>query len=206
MSECWQDGDLRAALDRELPAEEMERLTAHVAECGDCGARQKELARRAGTVSLWMDDLAESAPIVVPMPVRRTAWRKWAVAGLAAAACLAIAMVAIARRTGSAGPMFPQQVTALAPPSVALGPVAASVPEVAPAPRMRSAAAVSRPALRVRRGKSQQVEQFIALDSEPFETGLVVRVALGPDEVQADVVFSPDGRARAYRLVNEKLN
>jgi hypothetical protein len=52
----------------------------------------------------------------------------------------------------------------------------------------------------------QQVEQFIALDNEPFETGLVVRVALGPDEVQADVVFSPDGRARAYRLVNERLN
>jgi anti-sigma factor RsiW len=43
---------------------------------------------------------------------------------------------------------------------------------------------------------------FVPLDSEPIDAGLVVRVSLGPDNVQADVVISADGRARAYRLVD----
>ena len=42
----------------------------------------------------------------------------------------------------------------------------------------------------------------MALDDEPIDTGVVMRVALGPAEVPADVVFSPDGRPRAIRLVN----
>jgi hypothetical protein len=44
------------------------------------------------------------------------------------------------------------------------------------------------------------------LDDEPFEMGVVRRVALGPEEVLADVVFSPDGRARAIRLVDDSGN
>ena len=43
---------------------------------------------------------------------------------------------------------------------------------------------------------------FVPLDSEPIDAGLVVRVSLGPNNVQADVVVSADGRARAYRLVD----
>jgi anti-sigma factor RsiW len=43
---------------------------------------------------------------------------------------------------------------------------------------------------------------FIALDNEPIETGMVVRVAFGPDQVLADVIITPDGRPRAYRLVD----
>jgi anti-sigma factor RsiW len=43
---------------------------------------------------------------------------------------------------------------------------------------------------------------FVALDNEPIDAGLVVRVSLGPNNVQADVIVSADGRARAYRLVN----
>jgi anti-sigma factor RsiW len=43
--------------------------------------------------------------------------------------------------------------------------------------------------------------QFVALDDEPIETGMVVRVAVGPDQVQADVIIGPDGRARAFRLI-----
>jgi hypothetical protein len=42
---------------------------------------------------------------------------------------------------------------------------------------------------------------FVALDNDPIETGMVVRVALGPDQVLADVIVAPDGRPRAYRLV-----
>jgi hypothetical protein len=44
---------------------------------------------------------------------------------------------------------------------------------------------------------------FIALDNEPIETGMVVRVAFGPDQVLADVIITPDGRPRAYRLVDK---
>jgi anti-sigma factor RsiW len=43
---------------------------------------------------------------------------------------------------------------------------------------------------------------FVALDNEPIDAGLVVRVSLGPDNIQADVIMTADGRARAYRLVN----
>jgi hypothetical protein len=49
-------------------------------------------------------------------------------------------------------------------------------------------------------------EEFIPLDNEPFEAGLVVRVALGLDQIPADVIYSADGRARAYRLVNVNSN
>ena len=45
---------------------------------------------------------------------------------------------------------------------------------------------------------------FVALDNEPIDAGLVVRVSLGPNNVQADVIITADGRARAYRLVNSQ--
>ena len=45
---------------------------------------------------------------------------------------------------------------------------------------------------------------FVALDNEPIDAGLVVRVSLGPNNVQADVIITADGRARAYRLVNNQ--
>jgi hypothetical protein len=43
---------------------------------------------------------------------------------------------------------------------------------------------------------------FLALDDEPIETGIVVRVALGEAEIPADVIFGTDGRAHAIRLVS----
>ena len=51
-------------------------------------------------------------------------------------------------------------------------------------------------------GTAQAARPFIALDNEPIETGMVVRVAFGPNQVQADVIVAPDGRPRAYRLVD----
>ena len=54
---------------------------------------------------------------------------------------------------------------------------------------------------------AQVARPFIALDNEPIETGMVVRVAFGPDQVLADVIITPDGRPRAYRLVeNPSIN
>jgi len=44
-------------------------------------------------------------------------------------------------------------------------------------------------------------DHFLALDDEPIEGGIVMRVTV-PGSTPADIVFSPDGRARAIRLVN----
>jgi anti-sigma factor RsiW len=49
-----------------------------------------------------------------------------------------------------------------------------------------------------------QKAEFVALDNEPIDAGLVVRVSLGPENIQADVIISADGRARAYRLVSNR--
>ena len=49
-----------------------------------------------------------------------------------------------------------------------------------------------------------QRADFVPLDNEPIDAGLVVRVSLGPNNVQADVIVSADGRARAYRLVSNQ--
>jgi anti-sigma factor RsiW len=53
---------------------------------------------------------------------------------------------------------------------------------------------------------AETARPFIALDNEPIETGMVVRVAFGPDQVLADVIITPDGRPRAYRLVDYTSN
>jgi hypothetical protein len=50
--------------------------------------------------------------------------------------------------------------------------------------------------------KKQLRQVFLALDDEPIETGVVIRVALGDAGIPADVVFGADGRARAIRLVD----
>jgi anti-sigma factor RsiW len=51
---------------------------------------------------------------------------------------------------------------------------------------------------------ARQQGEFVALDNQPIDAGLVVRVSLGPDNLQADVIISADGRARAYRLVSNQ--
>jgi hypothetical protein len=50
--------------------------------------------------------------------------------------------------------------------------------------------------------KFADTDYFLALDDDPIELGVVVRVALdGAAAVQADVVFDADGRPRAIRPV-----
>ena len=43
---------------------------------------------------------------------------------------------------------------------------------------------------------------FMALDDDPIDAGVVLRVALAAGQ-QADVIYSSDGRPRAIRLVSE---
>jgi len=95
--------------------------------------------------------------------------------------------------------------------------VAASRPKAAPKParlwpRWAGAAAIAAtiamllltPQVKPPAPKPVALEKgdFVPLDSDPIDAGLVVRVSLGPNNVQADVVVSADGRARAYRLVD----
>ena len=39
MSECWDEGGLRAYFDRELPPEDLSRVAAHIGACAECHAR-----------------------------------------------------------------------------------------------------------------------------------------------------------------------
>jgi len=113
----------------------------------------------------------------------------------ALAACLALAVILFPKHTA------PTQLTASAQ---------APPPVVAPAPAATPPSAVQPVQLKLHphpaRPRAQAVEYFVALDDEPFEIGEVRRVALGPREVPADVVYSPDGRPRAIRLVDEPRN
>jgi hypothetical protein len=60
---------------------------------------------------------------------------------------------------------------------------------------------VPRRARRVRRSAPEPA-YFVALDDEPFESGVIMRVDVKPGNVQADIDFGPDGRAHAFRLVS----
>jgi anti-sigma factor RsiW len=194
MKECWSEGDLRAYLDRELAPEEMERATAHLAECSTCSELYETISARAATVSGWMDELAP-LPAAAVMPRRMWAGWKWVASALAAAAAIILAIVLSPHRA-QPQPARPQ----IAPATAVLEPlpVEPTVQQAAVRPRQ-----VRRPALR---RPVEHTETFVALDNEPFEAGWVVRMALGPDQIQADVVFSADGRARAYRLVGNSSN
>ena len=159
MNTCWNPGDLRAYVDRELPPDETARLAQHLEACGACAAQLEAISARAARVSTMLSALqtrerSESVSDGRHGVVARL-WPK--AAALALAACLALLVW---------------------------------IPKPAPPPRT---AELARP--------------FIALDNEPIETGVVVRVAFGPNQIQADVIVAPDGRPRAYRLVdNPSIN
>jgi len=192
MSQCWPEGTLRAYLDGELPAEEMRQVAAHLEGCPPCGRLHAELSVRASYVAGLMDTLA----VPVGLPARRRAPRVsgswvWTGAAVALAAGLAIAAMLIPKNE-------PMKMTHMPPPApapetriVPQGP--AEIPLTAPT--RQQAVTVARRPRRV-----ANADPFIALDDEPIESGIVMRVEL-PGSTPADIVFSPDGRARAVRLV-----
>jgi hypothetical protein len=127
-----------------------------------------------------------------PIVARRSNWIGITVA---LAAGLAVAAYLMADRTPTQAIVLPAPVPV---PALADPPVATAAAEVIPAP-------VEPPApRRVRRVRRPAPEQayFVALDDEPFESGVIMRVDVKPGNVQADIVFGPDGRAHAFRLVN----
>lgn len=194
MTQCWAEGELRAYLDSELPPRDMERLAAHLKECAACGGLCAELSGRAERISAWLGALPDPELVThMPRAPRRSrASGRWAGGAVALAASLIIALALLPKRAEKAGVVVPlPQAPA---PAVAAPPP----PPVAPAiirrvPRKGAAPVKPKP----------KIDYYIALDDEPIETGLVVRVGLNGGQVPADVIVGPDGRAHAIRLVSD---
>jgi hypothetical protein len=191
MTQCWPEGALRAYLDRELPTEDMQRVAAHLGKCTVCDGLCTELAARAAHVSALMELLPEwsgTMPRAATPAKRRATWVGIAVA---LAACLAVAAYLIPDRR-------PWEARVLPAPAPATPPVTAAVAGMTPPP---AEAPVPRRPRRIRQ-TAPEPAYFVALDDEPFESGVIMRVGVKPGNLQADIVFGPDGRARAFRLVN----
>ena len=220
MSHCWSEGALRAHLDRELPPEDMELVAAHLAGCAECSGISKHLAERAGRIALWMDALPEPGISVAPqMPRPARARRVWIGLGAAIAARhenVVTGPPGAAALVPPAAPVMEQAPSTSNPlqatPAAAstrfrrpIGPAVARTrrplgPAVA---RIRQPAARNFPP-RDSPPRDSPPPEFLPLDDEPIETGVVMRIGVEPGNVQADVVFGPDGRAHAIRLVNAR--
>ena len=197
MTECWSEGALRAYLDRELSTGDMQQVAAHLGECKVCDGLCTELAARAAHVSALLELLPEWSA-TMPRPALAAKQRQpWIGIAVALAAGLAVAAYLMAGRAPTEAIVLPAlvPVSVLAP---APAPVATAVAEVIPPPPEPPA---PRRARRVRRA-APEPNYFVALDDEPFESGVIMRVDVKPGNAQADIVFGPDGRAHAFRLVN----
>ena len=200
MTQCWPEGALRAYLDRELSPEDIQRAAAHLKECTVCDGLCRELAARAARVAGLVDLLpeleAETLHVPARMPSIAVSVRPrigWVGAAVALAAGLGVVAYLVPQR--QSGPV----VVVTAPPPVPVGGehggfrAGAGAGDGGPAGTESSA-----------RGHANGVRMrgdFVALDDEPFESGVIMRVAITPGKAQADIVFGPDGRARAFRLV-----
>lgn len=208
MTNCWSEGALRAWLDRELPAEDMKSVAAHLGECSTCDALCTELAARAARVFSLVELLGEPEtaaaaratklrPILARAPFLSSSRWLWPGAAVALAAGLAIATLVVPKLQG------PQETPEPLPVARVITPVLPATPlqSVAAAPMARSAVARTSPR---KRAPKPARDYFLALDDEPIESGVIMRVAIQPGNAQADIVFDPGGRARAIRLVNDK--
>ncbi|MDR3701750.1 MAG: zf-HC2 domain-containing protein [Candidatus Sulfopaludibacter sp.] len=190
MKQCLREGELRAWLDGELPAEQVSAAERHVAECAECAARHRQVADRAALVSGWMESLSAGIPGPVAMP-RRPA-RRAAVWVAVSAIAAGLILAAVLSRPQGRTPV--KAALAQPPASVAVQepPAATAVVSVPVLPVRRAPA---------RRARTAPVQYYMALDEEPIDTGLVMRVAL-PSGLQADVIVDGDGRARAIRPIS----
>ena len=138
---------------------------------------------------------ALEAPAVVsrPGPTQRR-WmqrpRPVATAVLALAAAAALAFVLLPKRTEAPKPVVAPHVVPVRPVIQQAAAPAVELPEASPA-RAKSP----------KRMKPANVQYYLALDDEPIDTGVVMRVALDGTAVQADVIFDAEGRPRAIRTV-----
>lgn len=201
--QCIAEGDLRAWLDRELEPAGMLAVETHLKDCADCLALSETLSARATMVMSALIDLPVicRAPAPAARPWKIMAGWRWAF-WLAPAAALAalLTFVALPRPKPDAGP-----VAAVAHPPQVETPVAASHPPpvVDAVPHRVPRRAVVPPAVTPVNTASGRSNHFVALDDEPIETGVVVRVGTESGGFQADVIVGPDGRAHAIRVLME---
>ena len=198
MNACRSDGELRAYRDGELAAAETQTVAGHVAGCEACARRLAEVSARAERILTLLNELPGAA--AAPLAARGNRWR-WAAAGMALAAGLAIGFLAVQKEAGrgrEGAPRAPQAAMASGQPRPAAGPENRESQQPA-------LTASARPAPRAAKAKPREpaAEYFYALDDGPIEMGVIQRVTLGPAAVPADVIYSPDGRARAVRLVSD---
>lgn len=193
MKQCWSEGELRACLDCELPARDMERLAAHLKECSPCADLCADLKSRAARLQEWMQALPEPEPVAhyPELPHRARIGMK-----VAAAAVLAASVTVALLPRAAQKPVAPPPVVRALP-----------APGPGPAPAEVKPAIIQHPAppRAVPVKPKPKIEYYYALDNEPIETGVVVRVGLNDGQIPADVIVGPDGRARAIRLVSDLL-
>jgi anti-sigma factor RsiW len=203
MNGCRSEGDLRGWLDGELPPAETERVAAHVNGCKGCQLQSRELAGRAARVGAALAELSDSestAPAIRTRAPNRHAARRlwrWAVPVAALAAGLALAALPLLRRRDPVAAPSPAPTAAAA--AAEPGPASARQTAAAPMvvqPRRRSTAR--------KHAAKPTSGYFLALDDEPIETGVVMRVGSKSGEFAADVIVGPDGRARAIRILDGK--
>jgi hypothetical protein len=201
VSGCWSEGELRASLDHEMPARDLERVAMHIRECVRCAEVYEELAGRASRIGTSLEALAETAPVQVrPWGRRNYLPHHWVGAAAGVAAAFTFAVTVAPRRVSP--PQLP------APPPF-VEPVARpirSVPIVQHHLASRRLVARQAPARRQPPARSR-VEDFVALDDQPIEAGVVVRVnlddAANGGRIPADLILGMDGRPRAIRFVND---
>jgi hypothetical protein len=177
---------------------EMEALRGHLAECADCARVSAALSQRVARISTLMGDLGEEMLSHVPVRARRgsdaPSWR-WIGVPAALAAAVTLAFVLASPRTP---PVPPRAIVAASRVSPALAAPQSATASGKPVPAVP--AHRRRPApQRTQQGASG--EYYLALDDEPIETGVVMRVALGGGDLQADVIFDSQGRPRAIRPI-----
>ena len=189
MTQCWSEGELRAWLDGELPARDMECVTSHLKECAACEALRAGLEGRAVRVGTLLAALPKPEPVMQLPRLRPRPQPYWHWAALAVAAAMAIAFLLLPRRAEKVVAVAPRQAPAKPAPNVSPPPPVA----VKPAIIRRKLPAKPKP----------QPQYYVALDDLPIETGVVVRVSLDDGQVPADVILGPDGRPRAIRLVSD---
>jgi len=176
-----------------LPPDEVSRIAVHLGGCVECHARYNELAGCAARVAALMETLEVEFAASRPAPRRWAMPRPAAIAVLALAAAAALAFVLLPKRVETPKPAAAPHLAPTRPVMTQAGAPSGAGPWPALPLRPRAKS--------LRRVKPPNVQYYLALDDEPIDTGVVMRVAFDGTGIQADVIFDPEGRPRAIRTV-----
>jgi anti-sigma factor RsiW len=198
MRRCLDEGTLQAYLDYELPEANRGGVADHLANCPACRHALERVQATGARVSalldsLVVDDMPTACPALPPLRARAAGVPvRWAGAALAGALAAGAMWIVVSARVPRAPALQPvASIQTVTPPAPAAG---ISLHPAAVRPKIVHAR---------RRTPQPRLDDFIALDNDPIQVGVVVRVTLPRSEFAeaADVVIGEDGRARAIRFV-----